>query len=159
MGSGGARTGTPGNVYPLRTDLNTNRTPTTAPAFKGQVYGTGVQQQAVAQAGAQAAQQVQPGIPQGQLVPPGVPAPGQFPHLLSPTDRPNEPVTAGMPFGPGPNSIPQPFQADPMATARAVINTLPAAHMTPQLAALKAALGASANNAASAPSGAPIGVS
>ncbi len=32
--------------------------------------------------------------------------------LFAPTDRPNEPVTAGVPFGPGSNFVPQPFEDD-----------------------------------------------
>lgn len=139
-GSGGARTGTPGNVYPLRTDLNTNRTPTTAAPFVGQPYGTGVQQAAVAGAAQPA------GVPQGQLVPTGVPAPGQFPHLLAPTDRPDEPVTAGLPFGAGPNTLPQPFQSDPLVTAAALLANLPAIHQTPALQALLAATRGSVAN-------------
>ena len=40
-----------------------------------------------------------------------LPRPGQLPHL-EPTNRPNEPVTAGLPFGPGPNSMgPEPETA------------------------------------------------
>lgn len=158
---GGARTGTPGQTYSNRSDLNTNRTPLTA--FRNQPYGTGVHQAAVENAArtpalpsqptqaptpqAGPAPSYQPLQPGQHPVPPGVPAPGEFPPLLGPTERPNEPVTAGLPFGPGPNSLPQPFRPDPMAQAKAVLSTVPAAHMTPQLAALRNALTVSANNA------------
>lgn len=29
-------------------------------------------------------------------------------YLYGPTDRPNEPITAGVPFGPGPDTLPSP---------------------------------------------------
>jgi hypothetical protein len=154
---GGARTGTPGTAYSNRTDLNANRTPLTA--FRGQPYGTGVQQAAVegsartapppaAPAGAPSASPGGGPLFGGQHpVPPGVPAPGEFPPLLAPTERPNEPVTAGMPFGAGPNVVPQPFRPDPMAQARAQLAALPAVHQTPMTRALTAAATASTANA------------
>jgi len=158
-GSGGARVAIPGAVYPQRTDLAA-RTP---PAFKGQQYGAGVAQQAQVAAAAPAIAQNAavgappaapgaPGAPQvpfagGQHpVPPGVAAPGQFPPLLAPTTRPNEPVTAGMPFGPGPNGPAPTFTPDPMMGSLALLNSIPASHMTPQLQALAAASAASVAN-------------
>jgi len=49
----------------------------------------------------------QPQQPQGQR--PSMPQPGTMPHL-DPTNRPEEPVTAGLPFGPGagPEAIARP---------------------------------------------------
>lgn len=93
---GGARNGTPGKAYPNRSDL----TPTAAP---GQTYG---------QAGAQLrAQQAMPmGAQPGPSGPPPAPsagppvAPGSLGAFDGPTQRPNEPVTAGADAGPGPGS-------------------------------------------------------
>lgn len=65
---------------------------------RGQPYGTGAQQEralsVVPLSGKQpspsAMQQTQPGI-----------QPGQIPSLDDPTARPDEPITAGLPIGPG----------------------------------------------------------
>jgi hypothetical protein len=104
--SGGRRQGRPGTAYPNRSDL---QAPKAAP---GQEYG----QQAAQLRG----QKVMP-LPQGppassNTVSPMAAAPmAQAPAVLAPTplsaptERPNEPVTAGLPFGPGPgpSAIPQ----------------------------------------------------
>jgi hypothetical protein len=42
--------------------------------------------------------------PSGAPVPGGAPASSKVTPLFSPTERPQEPMTAGMPFGEGPNS-------------------------------------------------------
>lgn len=78
-GSGGARVGQQGKAYPQRRDLNALPVRTAT----GQTYG---------QAGAQAA--AQSAVP---MAPPSSSTP-----INAPTTRPNEPVTAGMPTGPGP---------------------------------------------------------
>ena len=75
---GGTRTASPGKAYTNRTDL---KQPVTAPT--GQAYG-----ERKAQVDAQRA------IPLPQA-PPVVP-------LGAPTQRPQEPLTAGLPVGPGP---------------------------------------------------------
>lgn len=79
-------------AYAQRTDLN--MPPTAVP---GQTYG---------EAGAQLA--AQRAVPMGAPPPPApstpTVAPGQYGPLDRPTERPNEPVTAGAPFGPGRNS-------------------------------------------------------
>ena len=77
-------------AYGQRTDLN--MAPTAVP---GQTYG---------EAGAQMA--AQRAVPMGAPAAPAAPkaptvAPGQYGPLDRPTERPNEPVTAGAPFGPG----------------------------------------------------------
>ena len=74
-------------AYPQRTDLN--MAPSAVP---GQTYG---------EAGAQMA--AQRAVPMGAPAAPKAPtvAPGQYGPLDRPTERPNEPVTAGAPFGPG----------------------------------------------------------
>lgn len=77
-------------AYGQRTDLN--MAPSAVP---GQTYG---------EAGAQMA--AQRAVPMGAPAAPAAPkaptvAPGQYGPLDRPTERPNEPVTAGAPFGPG----------------------------------------------------------
>jgi hypothetical protein len=83
MPRGGRRTGAPGQSYTNRTDLN--QPVRTVP---GQTYG---------QAGQQAAAQQAIPLPQSAGPPP--PGPGL---LAAPSNRPGEPVTAGLPIGPGP---------------------------------------------------------
>ena len=81
-------------AYGQRTDLN--MAPTAVP---GQTYG---------EAGAQIA--AQRAVPMGASAAPATPSatpsaptstPGQYGPLDRPTERPNEPLTAGAPFGPG----------------------------------------------------------
>lgn len=105
-GRGGRRQGQPGKAYPNRSDLT--QAPTAAP---GQTYGVAAEQ-------LRAQQQV----PLPKQVPPSAPAPagsapagppppaGAAPSILpgglgpltAPSDRPNEPLTAGLASGPGP---------------------------------------------------------
>lgn len=99
MPRGGRRAGTPGAAYSNRSDLNRSRT-LPAKVAPGQTYGA---------AGAQlAAQQIipmaTPSAPspadlQGAAQPAGPPPPR--PDFGRPTDRPDEPVTAGLSTGPG----------------------------------------------------------
>ena len=102
MPRGGRRNGKPGQAYGNRSDLNAPKPPATQ--FTGQPYGAATQQAAAQQAMPVAGTAVplpQPGAP-GQ--PPALtgPAPGSLGDLHRPTDRPNEPVTAGLASGPGP---------------------------------------------------------
>lgn len=86
MARGGSRSGRPGQNYPNRTDMQ--NAPRLAPvANQGQTYGT-----------AKAQLDSQSTIPMG---PPPIP-------LSAPTQRPSEPVQAGLSLGPGPgpDSIP-----------------------------------------------------
>jgi hypothetical protein len=99
MPRGGRRQGKPGQAYPNRSDLPTAPDPG-AGTFKGQPYGA-----ATAQA------QVQGAIPPssggsapGQMAGPSGPAPGSFGAFNRPTERPKEPITAGLDIGPGPGS-------------------------------------------------------
>lgn len=82
---GGPREGTPGKAYPQRSDLNERRT-LPASAAPGQTYG---------KAAAQVESQKQVPMASGPL-------PGSVTPLDAPTSRPGEPVTAGIPLGPGP---------------------------------------------------------
>jgi hypothetical protein len=98
-GRGGERQGTPGTSYANRTDLNMPIS--TVP---NQEYGMATAQRQ--------AQQVVPMNASPSVAPqaaamaarPTVPAPGSLPYI-APTQRPNEPVTAGLPFGPGPEAM------------------------------------------------------
>ena len=94
-------------TYPNRTDLNNpaKKLPvTTAP---GQTYG---------EAGAQRA--AQKAVPMGAPQPPQAQQQQRQPlpvtPLTAPTERPDEPITAGNPLGAGPGmeSLPQPMPMD-----------------------------------------------
>ena len=84
--------------YSNRSDL---RNPATSTArFTGQTYGEATQQ-------AQSQQMVRPGVSPTTVDAQQMaarPRPGQQP-LNRPTERPNEPLTAGAPFGPGPGPM------------------------------------------------------
>ena len=102
-GRGGSRLGRPGESYTNRTDLNQP-----VRAAPSTTYG-----ERTAQEDAQRA------IPLPQMAPP--PDPGPFNR---PTDRPAEPLTAGVPVGPGPNQTDIMF--DPVAeTLRAAFAAFP----------------------------------
>lgn len=126
-GRGGKRTGRPGTAYSNRSDLT--QAPSAAP---NQEYGKAAEQmraqrqvplpkQAVpspsspAQAGS-----APPVSPPGGAAPV---MPGGLGPLTAMTNRPNEPLTAGMPFGPGagPEALAAP---DPLVKAAAVLNGL-----------------------------------
>jgi len=109
MPSGGVRQGTPGVAYPNRTDLNADRQPVRVPS--GGRYGD--------RQAAEAAQRMMP-LPDNR--PDVVP-------LDAPSRRPDEPVTAGLPVGPGPG----PEMLQPM---RGGFSTDPDADMAAQIRAL-----------------------
>lgn len=76
-----------GKTSGTRTDMNINRIP-------DQTYGAQAEQVAVQRAAQQAAPRGgPPAAGQGPAVPP--------PSPFGPTRRPHEPITAGLPFGPG----------------------------------------------------------
>lgn len=92
MASGGTRQGKPGVAHPNRSDLNAPK----IARFQNQQYGTQVAQVAQQQAAPPPAvpgPPLRPSVPQ-QFTPTSV-------SLQSPTQRPNEPVTAGLATGPG----------------------------------------------------------
>lgn len=104
-GRGGARTGRPGVSYPNRSDLHT---PLPAQAPAGQEYGARLAQlqaqQAVPIAPAPPGGTAAPGgggAPPAAGAPPPGPAPGEVMPLGAPSQRPDEPVTHGLPTGPG----------------------------------------------------------
>jgi hypothetical protein len=84
---GGYRQGTPGKAYTNRSDLAADRQPVRV--ARGKDYGE-----------RQAAEQSQTAMPLPDVS--NIPAPGSVPSLTAPTTRPGEPVTAGIPIGPGP---------------------------------------------------------
>lgn len=110
-GRGGARQGHPGKAYTNRTDLNEKLPVETVP---GQTYGDQAQQRRAQQA-----------VPMG---PPASAA--RPPSLTEPSQRPEEPLTAGMPFGPGPG--PQAVQRQPNPDLATMRRYLPALEMVAQ---------------------------
>jgi hypothetical protein len=102
-GRGGKRQGTPGTSYGNRSDLNMPIS--TVP---NQEYGKAAMQKQAQQAvpmgqSPVSAAPAESGAPQATASVP-LPRPGSLPYI-SPTARPNEPVTAGLPFGPGADSV------------------------------------------------------
>lgn len=110
---GGRRTGTQGKAYGNRTDLNENRQPIRVAT--GQPYGARAEQVAAQQA------VPLPAAPPVRVSPPG-PALGSFGAFDRPTERPDEPWTAGLKVGPGagPEVVSTPFtlSADEDVVAR-----------------------------------------
>jgi hypothetical protein len=94
-GRGGERQGTPGTSYANRTDLNMPIS--TVP---NQEYGMATAQRQAQQAIPMAASPSSAPQVAPQAARPPAPAPGSLPHI-APTQRPDEPVTTGLPFGPG----------------------------------------------------------
>jgi hypothetical protein len=82
MPRGGKRQGTPGKGYSNRTDLTSNYDQSEMTAAAG-------------------------GMEAPPMGPPGV-TPDDIPGLSDPTQRPNEPITAGLPVGAGPGPRPDP---------------------------------------------------
>lgn len=103
MPRGGRREGRPGKAYAARTDLQAVKV---APSKQyGQAAAQAAAQRAVPLAGA-----TSPGpMPTGGAPAAGAPAPRPMPGVMpgavtpldAPTQRPSEPLTAGMPMGPG----------------------------------------------------------
>jgi hypothetical protein len=123
MARGGARQGKPGTQHLNRTDLNVAKLPATA--APGQTYGQAGQQLA-AQSAVPMGQQptTTPGAATPPTAAPGV-TPGSLGPLTAPTARPDEPLTAGAPFGAGPNQPPTaPAAPDPVLKGLAILNTL-----------------------------------
>lgn len=100
MPRGGRRNGRPGKAYGNRSDLSGSK----IAEYTGQQYG-----QRKAQVDAQKAVPVAPpptsnvpGAASAAAPAPQGPAPGTLGDLLGPSVRPDEPLTAGLPMGPGP---------------------------------------------------------
>jgi len=127
MARGGRRAGKSGTKYPNRTDLQGAQLPANAP--RGLPYGDRAKliaaQRAVPMGTAPAPT---PAVPQGGSPPPSpAPEPGSLP-FLGQTQRPSEPVTAGLPIGPGPGpealSANQVNPQDPIYQAVAALDSL-----------------------------------
>lgn len=88
MPRGGRRSGTPGVAYSNRTDLATG--------YAGQ-QGTAT----AAAGGVKAPAAPAPAAPAAPAAAPSHILPDQLPSLDAPSDRPGEPVTAGLDIGPG----------------------------------------------------------
>lgn len=84
--------------YPNRSDLRNPAKKMAAKAAPGQTYGEAGKQ-------VEAQRAVPMAAPPTDVAPAPQPrvAPGSMGPLTRPTERPNEPVTAGAPFGPGRN--------------------------------------------------------
>lgn len=120
-GKGGAREGAPGKNYANRGDLRDRLPVQTAP---GQGYGESALQAAAQRAVPMGPQQIAAspagpagapmgGAPGGMTPPalPSGPGPGEL-LFTHPTERPEEPITAGVDGGPGPG--PEALQRQPV---------------------------------------------
>lgn len=97
VGRGGPRSGAPGQAYGNRSDLNGG---TQAPqAAPGQVYG-----QRQDQLNAQQAVPLPEQAPPGAGPPQPAPQPGGLTPPTAGSARPDQPITAGIDSGPGPDS-------------------------------------------------------
>ena len=103
-GKGGKREGSSQTAYSNRTDLN-NRGPQPITTVPGQTYGQAAMQEdaqrAVPMAGTPQPPAAAPTAAASEPAPPPGPGPGEIPWL-HPSERPDEPVTAGLQSGPGP---------------------------------------------------------
>jgi hypothetical protein len=116
-GRGGRQLPTAGVPRPNRSDMVTPQAPEPVSVVPGQGYGEEAQQKVAQRALPLAPTQVNvaPGSPGttsgaggpgaemlGGQPPAAGPFAGELTPLTAPTNRPNEPVTAGLPIGPGP---------------------------------------------------------
>lgn len=134
--NGGARQGQQGKRYPNRSDLRTQKIAVPPSAEYGQGEQLRRAQQAVPMAGAPAAPAAAPG-PGGPLDLTGITPVSATPTLGEPSRRPEEPLTAGMSFGPG--RTPQPGQRPRDFASEDNIDRLRAIYLrfpTPELAEL-----------------------
>lgn len=109
--NGGARQGQPGRAYPNRADMRAQKVSVPPSAEYGQGERLRRAQQQVPMAGTPA-----PPSPTGGAAPAGPyagPMAGSQGDWLRDTERPDEPITAGVPFGPG-TMAPAAGTADPV---------------------------------------------
>lgn len=91
----------------------------------GQPYGARTAMQAQQQAAPMAAA-VRPGMAGPPTGGGAQPAGSPLPSVFRPTDRPNEPITAGIPFGPGASGVPASDDiSDPDVLLAAMARVLP----------------------------------
>ncbi len=111
MPRGGRRQGVKGKRYTNRSDLRQPGQSVPVQAATGQPYGAAGQQMEAQRA----IPLTTPGVaPQRQQGAP-YPAPGSLGALDRPTERPDEPLTAGAAAGPGPGPEVLPLPADDVA--------------------------------------------
>jgi hypothetical protein len=129
-GRGGSRQGQPGKSYSNRTDLNSNKQAVTV--APNQTYGEGAAQARAQQAVPLPKAGGLPSLGSGSgsppaPVPPG-PVPGALGPLNRPTERPGEPITAGLPMGPGAGpealSAPRDFDAEDLVALKPLMPSL-----------------------------------
>lgn len=145
-GRGGRRKPKPGGQYPNRVDLR-KQPIRVAP---GQTYGMATQQTQ-----AQQAIPLAQGAPTGPAIPPTTqpglgqgPLPGELGPLHAPTGRPDEPLTHGLPTGPG--AGPEVLQPpDPLTKAAAVLNAI-GSNADPVVTRLRAQVNAQLYNSGAA---------
>jgi len=109
MPPGGTRVGKPGATYSNRSDLNTG----------DRTYGDNVNKATVAAS-----------TPNTQVPPEAMVRPGQLTSLDAPSQRPNEPITAGLPMGAGPgpealSALPARGASDDLFELRALYRMFP----------------------------------
>lgn len=111
MPRGGRRGGKPGVAYQNRTDLNSAANK----VGPSQQYGDAAAKQRQLQALPIQTQVATPAQAPVARPNPGGPPPGSLGDFLRPTERPNEPLTAGIPMGagPGPEALGSLQQSDP----------------------------------------------
>lgn len=121
--NGGARQGSPGQSYGNRSDLRSQKVSVPPSAEYGQGEALRRAQQAVPMAGAPA---MPPASAAGAPPPRPFATPEDTPTLTDPTRRPDEPLEAGMPFGPGPGpTAGPPGMTDVEARLRALYQAFP----------------------------------
>ena len=146
MARGGRRNGTPGKAYANRTDLQTGAKPLPVTTAPGQPYGASKAQQD-AQAAVPMAGTPMPAVsaPAQPVAPWDGPMAGEVTGLLAPSERPDEPVTHGLPIGAGGGTELFPSAPSLLMKGMALLNTL-GDQLTPELKAVARALNLSQVN-------------
>lgn len=128
MPRGGRRSGTTGKAYSNRSDLQGAKLPAQPYPMGGNVgYGQGgalQQAQAAVPVGPPPTPAAAGPGPQGGPQPPPGPMPGSMGAFNRPTERPGEPITHGLPTGPG--AGPEVLPPAPTDTAGTVLQRMAA---------------------------------
>lgn len=98
---GGQRQGQPGKTYSNRTDLSTGARKALTQTGPSPQYGEGVKREASLAAVPLSPPAAPVTPPSGAAAGGGFPMPGSLGPIDAPTNRPDEPVTTGLPTGPG----------------------------------------------------------
>jgi len=129
-GRGGPRVGTPGTAYANRSDLQATQPVRTPPS---QTYGDATASQAAQRAlplpGPGASVPSPSAAGPGNTQAPPMALPGQLGPLNAPTQRPSEPITAGLNSGPGPGpeavGMAQPQEDPTLAQLKGILARFP----------------------------------